>query len=137
MFSRTVISRKTRVIWKVRVMPRWKMLVGLEAGDVDAVVEHLAGVGLREPGEEVEGRRLARPVRADEPADLAAGNGEAAAVDGLHAAERLAQVARLQDDTVGGGPHQWTMPLRTQPRSIAKPTRPRGMKRATTTMNSP
>ena len=41
--------------------------------------------------------------------------------------------------THGGAflPGQWTIPLRAQPRSTAKPTRPRGMNRAITTMNSP
>ena len=37
----------------------------------------------------------------------------------------------------GAEAHQWTIPLRTQPRSTAKPMRPRGMKRAMTTMKSP
>src|SRR2546425_5473470 len=52
-------------------------------------------------------------------------------------AEGLPQVTRLQGDPVLARAGQWTIPLRTQPRSMANPTRPRGMKRATRTMKRP
>src|SRR5262249_4407815 len=99
------------------------------------LMQDLARIGLGEPCQEVEGGSLARSVRADEAADPAAGHGEAAAVDGLNAPECLAQAARLDHDIVRR--RQWTIPLRTQPRSIAKPMSPRGMNRATTMMNTP
>ena len=137
MFSSTVISRKTRVTWKVRVMPLWKMRSGLEPGDVDALMQDLSLVGLQHPGQQVEGGGLTRPVRTDQTTDPATGDGEAAAVHGVYAAERLAQAACLQDDAVGSRGHQCTMPLRAQPRSMANPIRPRGMNRATTMMNTP
>src|SRR6266581_985889 len=112
-------------------------LVGLEAGEVLSVVDHLAAVGLEEARQEVERRRLARAVGADEAGDLAAGDGEAAAVDRPDPAEGLLQIAGLEGDRVGARSLQWTMPLRTQPRSMASPMRPRGMKRATRTMKRP
>src|SRR5947208_2900929 len=94
-------------------------LVGLEAGEVLSPVEHLAAVGRREPG------------------DLAPGDGEAASVHGPDPAEGLSEITRLQGDPVRARAHQWIIPLRTQPRSMANPMRPRGMKRATRTMKRP
>src|SRR5207247_723660 len=126
--------RSSRWLWSSRC---WRRLRLTPAAAVVCRVEQLAAVGRREPGEQVEGRRLARPVGADEAGDLAPGDGEAASVHGPDPAEGLSEITRLQGDPVRARAHQWIIPLRTQPRSMANPMRPRGMKRATRTMKRP
>src|SRR5712691_9094609 len=76
-------------------------------------------------------------LEAGEAGDLAPGDGEAASVHGPDPAEGLSEITRLQGDPVRVRAHQWTIPLRTQPRSMANPMRPRGMNRATRTMKRP
>src|SRR5581483_6081061 len=56
-----------------------------------------AGVGDLEARDQVEGRRLARPVGADNPEDLALPEGEAHPVDGGDPAEALGQPLDLED----------------------------------------
>src|SRR5581483_7586311 len=64
--------------------------------DPVAVVEHGAGVGPHEPGDQVEDRALPRTVRADE-ADHGPGlDLERAAVDGPDAAEGAREAAQRQ-----------------------------------------
>src|SRR5690606_18846236 len=70
-------------------------------GDVLALVDDLATVRRFQPGNEVEHRRLAGPVRSDHTSDLAALDAEAGVVHGLDAAEALRDVPDLEDD-VGG-----------------------------------
>src|SRR6185437_17142665 len=62
---------------------------GAEKGDI-------AAIDRKEIGDEVEERRLAGPVGADERGQAAFRNGEGDIVDGAQAAEGLAQPANLQ-----------------------------------------
>src|SRR5690606_8630257 len=64
-------------------------------GDVLALVDDLATVRRFQPGNEVEHRRLAGPVRSDHTSDLAALDAEAGVVHGLDAAEALRDVPDL------------------------------------------
>src|SRR5947208_96064 len=63
----------------------------------------LARVGRQEAREQVEGRRLACPVRADEPDHLALRQRQIEAGDGVDAAEVLAESARLEQIHGVGG----------------------------------
>jgi len=85
-----------------------------EAGFHPPVEEYLAAGRAGVPGDHVEQGRLARPVGADDPEDLAAGHGEAHIVDRPQAAEALADLAGLED---GAGRHfysqlgSWKLPV--------------------------
>ena len=63
----------------------------------DVVAEHAraAAVGFQQRGEDADGRRLARAVRAEDTVDAAAGDGEVHAVHGVCRAEGLDQPVRL------------------------------------------
>ena len=61
--------------------------VDRHAGEVRAVEQDPARRSAEEAGDEVDGRALARAVRADEAEDLAFRDGEVEAVDGADAAE--------------------------------------------------
>ena len=63
--------------------------IGRVLRDVGPVEDDPALVGLREPGDEVEDRRLAGAVRADQAEDLAVAQVEAGVVDGADPAEAL------------------------------------------------
>ena len=69
--------------------------------DDDAVEAHRPALLPCEAGDDVEQRRLARAVRADEPDDLAGFDGEGDLVEGDHAAEPDDDVGHLEG---GGGP---------------------------------
>ena len=62
-------------------------LVRRDAGDVAALQAHLAGVGLQMPGDEVEERRFAGAVRADDGGDAALLHAQAHVVGGDEARE--------------------------------------------------
>jgi hypothetical protein len=65
--------------------------------DVPPVEVDRAGSGPVDPGEEVEQRGLAGPVRADDPEELALGNLEADIGDDGGAADVEPEVARGED----------------------------------------
>jgi len=68
-----------------------------EAGDVAIVEADRAGVRLEGPRDQVEERRLARPVGAHDPDQLAVLDGEADLADRAHPAERLRDPFHLQE----------------------------------------
>ena len=86
-FSSTVISAKGRGIWKVRPTPLAMRASGPAARHVRAVDQDAAGGRLQAAGEQVEQRRLAGAVRADQAEQLAAPKRDRHAVDGAQAAE--------------------------------------------------
>ena len=67
-----------------------------EAGDVGARETDLARVGGDESGEQVEERRLSRPVGTEHAGQLAAGDGEADVLHRREPAEPARQSAHLQ-----------------------------------------
>ena len=69
--------------------------------DVDAVHDRAAGVDGAHPLDHLQGRRLARPVGAEDPEHLALGDLEADPVHGLERAVALPQVVH-QHDRPGG-----------------------------------
>ena len=99
-FSSTVISRNSRVIWKVRPIPRWARF-------------HDGRPSIRLPArgsrptrrdrvvDQVEHRGLARAVGPDQSGDRAFGHGERRTVDRLDATEVLVQAANLQQRLLG------------------------------------
>ena len=66
-------------------------LVPGEVGDVLAVEDHLAGVGVHRTGDEVEPGGLAGPVGTDDPERLAFVHADAQVVDDQDPSERLAK----------------------------------------------
>ena len=68
-------------------------------GDADrpAIDEDAAGIGLVDAVEDLEQRRLARAILADEPHDLAAVDVEADVIQRLHARKGLGDAADLED----------------------------------------
>ena len=66
-------------------------LLVLELGEVDAVIEDLAGGRPLEPQDAAAGRRLAATALADQPQRLAAAKREVDAVDRLHLADHAAR----------------------------------------------
>ena len=77
-------------------------LVGREVGDVDVPEPHPAGVGPAEPADDVEQRRLAGAVRADDPDDLQFADDERDVVQRLDAAEADGAAVDLKH-----GPRPW------------------------------
>ena len=71
-------------------------LVRREPDDALAVEQDVAGVGLVDAGDEVEERRLAGAVRADDAHDLALVHLQVQIVDALEPAERLAHPLELE-----------------------------------------
>ena len=87
MFSSTVSSDSALVSWNVRT---WPMRATLKAGMPDRVLpsnDQVPAVGLVEAAQQVEQRRLAGAVRADQRGDRAARDLEVLDVDGGEAAE--------------------------------------------------
>ncbi len=108
-------------------------------GDVLALVDDLAAVRRFQPGDEVEHRRLAGAVRADDAGDLAALDLEAGAVNRLDAAEALRDVADVQDDVCRGGcgcAHMRRL-LGRMFQPCSSESNPPGMKRTTRMMIPP
>ena len=66
-------------------------------GDVGAVEQDLPGIGLDQPDDHVEGRRLSRAVRAQQSDDLPLLQSEGHVVDDPASPVRLDQSARLED----------------------------------------
>src|SRR5207247_5352515 len=75
--------------------------VGTPAGDVDAAEEDAAGVRRQQSGDQVEDRRLAGAVGADEPEDLMGGEGKGHVVDRGDAAEAAGEPADLEHGLLG------------------------------------
>ena len=70
-FSRAVIWANRRIFWKVRAMPLWVMRYRLRP-TIDWPSNWTSPlVGLNTPGDDVEDRRLAGAVGADQGEDLA------------------------------------------------------------------
>ena len=74
----------------------WLERVGA-TGDVDAQHADLAIIGCPKPLEDLDGRRLARPVRSEQPEDLAPGDVEVDAIDSLDIAVALGQATDADD----------------------------------------
>ena len=72
-------------------------LVWRQAVDPLALKSDVAVIGLEEAGDEVEEGGFASAVRPDQAGDAALCDGEVGAVDGLQAAESLANVLNGQD----------------------------------------
>ena len=91
-FSSTVISRNSRVIWKVRPMPRCARSHGGSRSIAPAVEDRPRRRPRRiVPPIRLNSGRLARAVRPDQRRDRALRHDERAAVDRRQAAEALAQ----------------------------------------------
>ena len=76
--------------------PQPAAVVDLGAADRPALELDLAGAGDRVPGDRVEQRRLAGPVRAGDPEHLSRGHRERQAVDRAQPAVQLGDVAHLE-----------------------------------------
>ena len=87
MFSMTGSLVRLFVSWNVRTMPSAAILCGGDAIHRLAVERPVAGVGLVEPGQQVEERRLAGAVGADQGRDRSALDLDVVDVDGGDAAE--------------------------------------------------
>ncbi len=74
-------------------MPAMQRSCARRARDVDAVEADRAGVGVEIAGDQVEQRRLAGAVRADDAERLAARDRQIDAVGGLERAEGLGEAA--------------------------------------------
>ena len=100
------------------------------AGDVDAEDADLAPVGLAQPLEDLDGRGLARTVRAEQAEDLALRDVEVDAVDGLDVAVALGQAADADDGFgVDGGAHRrrcWHIGRGLRRRPLTAPVPPPG-----------
>ena len=70
-FSTTVMLLNSRTIWNEREMPFSAICRGGRPGDRLLAQRHAAAGERHLPGDRVDQRRLARPVRADQPDDLA------------------------------------------------------------------
>ena len=106
------------------------------AGDVDAVDQHLAGIGLFDPHDQLHHGGFAAAIRADQPQDLAGSDGERHVLDRDQSAEALAQPShgqaeRLRPGTglAGEGIEQSDVHPRCL---IAAPNSPAGRNRITT-----
>ena len=91
-FSSTVMAPSGCTIWCVRASPCARDAIGRHAGDVDAAKHDTAGIRREDAVDEIEQRRLAGAVRADEAEDLVFGDGEAQILHRGETAEALAQV---------------------------------------------
>src|SRR5207247_8945461 len=80
-----------------------RALIGTEPQDAAAVEGDVARLGQHQAAEHVEQRRLAGAVGPDDSGNALARDLERAAGEGLEAAERLDQAARLQHDCDSGG----------------------------------
>src|SRR3990167_6192652 len=70
--------------------------------DVAALPDDLPAARRKEPGQQVDARRLARAVRADQRAQLAVADGQVDAVDGRQAAEPAGEPPGREDDLAQG-----------------------------------
>ena len=98
MFSATVNDGSSRASWKLRPNPSQRAPVGAPVGDVFAVEDDAALVGDEEAGDEVEDRRLAGAVRADEAEHFAFAQAQRRVVDGTDTAEAFRNFRDLEDD---------------------------------------
>ena len=94
-FSSTVISWNRRVIWNVRPIPRYARRHGRRPSIRSPSNQTSPASARHRAADQVEDRRLARAVRADQRGDRALGHGERAAVDGAQAAEVLLEALDL------------------------------------------
>src|SRR5262249_32867318 len=100
-FSCTVSRGKRLVFWKVRARPARAIRSGRRAGGARPVERTVTAARGQEAREEVEARRLAGAVGADQADDGAGVDGEADAVDGREAAEVHAEILDVKQ---GHGP---------------------------------
>ena len=84
-------------VWNVRTRPRRATVRAALAVDPLAGERHAAAVGAHEPGDDVEERRLAGAVRADQGRDGAGLDRERRGVDGSDAAVVLPHLVRLEE----------------------------------------
>ena len=96
-FSLTLMFRNSRSVWNVRATPQLRDLVRRQPDDALAVEEDVAAVGRVDAGDEVEERRLARAVRADEAHDLAVADVEVQLVDARAARRRTSRRLELEE----------------------------------------
>ena len=99
-FSSTVRSGKTLEIWNVRPSPAASACAAASSVMSRAVELDPTRVGRFEPREQVEERRLAGPVRADDPEELARGHLEPDIGDDGCAADVEPEVAGPEDRRV-------------------------------------
>ena len=95
-FSSTVMRFISLGIWKVRMRPSPESAVHLHPVNAPAAEDDPAAGRRQRPGHQVEERRLARTVGADQPRDGARHDLQGAVVHGPHPAEVLDHVAHLQ-----------------------------------------
>ena len=100
-FSSAVICENSRMFWNVRPIPSFVIACGGWPDDLGAVEEDRARRRLVDAREQVEERRLARAVRADERDDRAARDGEVDVVGRDEAAELLAHLGRDDEVVLG------------------------------------
>ena len=93
-FCSRVAFSNSSMFWNVRAMPRPAIRCGGMRGDVLAVEDDPARGRLVDAADQVEDRRLAGAVRADDREDLALLHVEADVVDGVDAAELDARGSR-------------------------------------------
>ena len=93
--SRTVKPENRRESWKERPEPEPGAGRGRAVRDVDAGQLDPPRVGMEEPGDDVEQRRLAGAVGSDDPHDLAVVGVQGHVVQGVVAAEAEREPAHL------------------------------------------
>ena len=123
-FSRTESDRNGWLCWNVRASPCLPAPARAPARDVPTLELDRAGGRQVEPREQVDERRLAGPVRADQPHDLVPVQGE------RHALHRVDTVERARE--IGGPERSSGPPIllrllfcadRGRPRSSGRPSR--------------
>ena len=85
-------------------MPKPCDFIGVRPADVAAAVQNLPGVGAVLAGQELEERRLAGTVRADDAAQLALVEGEVHRIDGDDTTEALVHAPGLEERSAHRGP---------------------------------
>ena len=94
-FSSTVSVVSVCDIWKVRPKPDYRALLRRKSADVSPLKKHAPRRRSELPGEEIEQRRLAGAVRADDADELALRDVEGHVVDREQPAEALGDTASI------------------------------------------
>ena len=97
MFSATVSSSKSEKCWNTMPMPRARASTGERDGDRPPLPADLAGARLDDAVEDLDQRRLARAVLAQQRVDLARLDGEVDAVIGEKVAVALADPLKFDE----------------------------------------
>ncbi len=86
-FSSTVMESKLRTTWKSPSDAQERTLLRPQPRNAPAIQPHLTGIRHHLTGDRIEQRSLARPIRPDQPKDLALFHLKADLDIGRHAAE--------------------------------------------------